>query len=78
MSDLNLKFLRGSVDYMNPCDCCGMTYRVPTAPLASIRSAGKGIRVIAGEHGRERATGTVHIKHVQTKHGVLTLVNKVK
>lgn len=77
MSDMDLKWLRGSDRYHNPCDCCGMTYKVPKEPLKRIQTAGKGIRVIAGEHGRERDTGVVRIKHVQTKNGVLTLVNKV-
>ena len=37
-----------------------------------------GIRVMYGEHGKERDVGCVNIKHVQTKNGVLTVVNKVK
>jgi len=63
--------------YGYPCNCCGMTYKVPEAPLKQIRSAGKGIRVIAGEHGREKDSGVLRIKHVTTKNGVLTVVNKV-
>lgn len=78
MSDMDLKFLSGRNSSFYPCDCCGMTYKVPTKPLATLRSAGKGIRVIAGEHGQERTTDTLHIKHVQTKNGVLTILNKVK
>lgn len=60
-----------------PCNCCGMTYRNPEEPLKEIRSAGKGIRVIYGTHGRERDTGAIRIKHLETKNGVLTIVNKV-
>lgn len=77
---MQLKTLGGFVlteDY-NPCSCCGMTYRAPAHEIAEIKTAGKGIRVIYGTHGRERERGTIKIKHVETKNGVLTVVNKVK
>ena len=77
MQLVNLQGMKMGDEY-NPCSCCGMTYRAPTQPVKRIQSAGKGIRVIYGEHGRERDTGTVFIKHVQTKNGILTVVNKVK
>ena len=60
-----------------PCQCCGMSYEYKDIPK-TIRSAGKGIRVLYGEHGRQRKTEKLSVDHVKTKNGTITVVIALK
>ena len=60
-----------------PCLCCGMSYDYKNMPK-TIRSAGKGIRVLYGEHGRQRKTEKLSVSHVKTKNGNITVVLALK
>lgn len=75
----NLKVLSGR-NYSRerdhwPCNCCGMAYVNRAAPYKQPpREAGKGIRVIFGEHGKDKDTNKVSRNIVQTKNGPLTVL----
>lgn len=61
----------------NPFACCGATFsKVPKSGKPSTTTAGRGIRVIEGIHGKERDTYASQLKHVSTKNGDLTIIVK--
>lgn len=62
----------------SPCMCCGMTYS-PKISEEGVRSAGKGIRVVAGiRPDKLPKNGKYEVHHVNTKQGDLTVVIRVK
>ena len=62
----------------SPCMCCGMTYSSEISEKG-VRSAGKGIRVVAGIRPDSLPkNGKYEVHHVNTKQGDLTVVIKVK
>jgi len=62
-------------EWMNPCSCCGMTFN-GSPKVNSIRTAGNGIRVLAGKIGNPRTTDKLDIQHIATKQGDLTVAIK--
>jgi hypothetical protein len=65
----------GYVCNYQPCYCCGMTY-TPKPRSKTVKTAGKGIRVLYGKVDEPREAGNITVSHVNTKNGVLTVVNK--